>query len=200
MQAAVARRRALDAKLVRDSAVHAAADAPAQALEQVDQVNLDTPLEPHPDLVRGQLENGLEYVILPNKSPPGRFEAHLQACPSGYFPDKHVLYTYPDEGMFVLPLLLAVIFDSGRPGDSWCFCTYFRTPAALPPTCCDKIPIACSALSLHCAICIAGSRLCVGEQHGLHLEAGTVSAAMRKVEGRTAPRHAERSPLAPLTC
>ena len=35
-------------------------------------------LESHPSLVRGTLNNGFEYVILPNKSPPGRFEAHLQ--------------------------------------------------------------------------------------------------------------------------
>jgi hypothetical protein len=39
---------------------------------------LAAPLEQHPSLVRGRLDNGFEYVILPNKSPPGRFEAHLQ--------------------------------------------------------------------------------------------------------------------------
>ena len=32
----------------------------------------------HPDVRSGALPNGLPYVILPNKSPPGRFEAHLQ--------------------------------------------------------------------------------------------------------------------------
>lgn len=32
----------------------------------------------HPDVRSGVLENGLPYIILPNKSPPGRFEAHLQ--------------------------------------------------------------------------------------------------------------------------
>ena len=32
----------------------------------------------HPDVVTGVLPNGLPYVILPNRSPPGRFEAHLQ--------------------------------------------------------------------------------------------------------------------------
>jgi hypothetical protein len=32
----------------------------------------------HPDVISGVLPNGLSYVILPNKSPPGRFEAHLQ--------------------------------------------------------------------------------------------------------------------------
>ncbi len=32
----------------------------------------------HPQVRSGVLPNGLSYVILPNKSPPGRFEAHLQ--------------------------------------------------------------------------------------------------------------------------
>lgn len=32
----------------------------------------------HPDVKSGTLSNGFSYVILPNKSPPGRFEAHLQ--------------------------------------------------------------------------------------------------------------------------
>jgi len=32
----------------------------------------------HPDVRSGVLSNGLPYVILPNRSPPGRFEAHLQ--------------------------------------------------------------------------------------------------------------------------
>lgn len=32
----------------------------------------------HPDVRSGVLENGLPYIILPNASPPGRFEAHLQ--------------------------------------------------------------------------------------------------------------------------
>ena len=36
------------------------------------------PLPVHPEVKSGVLENGLSYVILPNKSPPGRFEAHLQ--------------------------------------------------------------------------------------------------------------------------
>lgn len=36
------------------------------------------PLPIHPDVRSGTLSNGLPYVILPNKSPPGRFEAHLQ--------------------------------------------------------------------------------------------------------------------------
>lgn len=32
----------------------------------------------HPNIHTGVLDNGLSYVILPNKSPAGRFEAHLQ--------------------------------------------------------------------------------------------------------------------------
>lgn len=36
------------------------------------------PLPVHPQVRSGVLDNGLPYVILPNKSPPGRFEAHLQ--------------------------------------------------------------------------------------------------------------------------
>ena len=31
----------------------------------------------HPNVKSGTLKNGLPYIILPNKSPPGRFEAHL---------------------------------------------------------------------------------------------------------------------------
>ncbi|XP_057470315.1 stromal processing peptidase, chloroplastic isoform X2 [Actinidia eriantha] len=32
----------------------------------------------HPKLYRGQLGNGLRYLILPNKVPPNRFEAHME--------------------------------------------------------------------------------------------------------------------------
>lgn len=32
----------------------------------------------HPLLYRGQLRNGLRYIILPNKVPPNRFEAHME--------------------------------------------------------------------------------------------------------------------------
>ena len=35
-------------------------------------------LDWHPLLVRGTLENGLEYLILPNESPRGRFESYLE--------------------------------------------------------------------------------------------------------------------------
>jgi hypothetical protein len=46
-----------------------------------DKANLPTdtdPLPAHPEVRSGVLENGMPYIILPNKSPPGRFEAHLQ--------------------------------------------------------------------------------------------------------------------------
>jgi predicted Zn-dependent peptidase len=43
----------------------------------VDQL-LDQKLEQMPGMTLGQLDNGLRYVILPNKVPPNRFEAHLE--------------------------------------------------------------------------------------------------------------------------
>ncbi|XP_020230026.1 stromal processing peptidase, chloroplastic [Cajanus cajan] len=39
---------------------------------------LGSELPSHPKLHRGQLKNGLRYLILPNKVPPKRFEAHLE--------------------------------------------------------------------------------------------------------------------------
>eukprot|EP00252_Welwitschia_mirabilis_P010086 TRINITY_DN231_c0_g1_i1.p1 TRINITY_DN231_c0_g1~~TRINITY_DN231_c0_g1_i1.p1 ORF type:complete len:1279 (+),score=278.22 TRINITY_DN231_c0_g1_i1:185-4021(+) len=39
---------------------------------------LSSKLPSHPKLYRGQLKNGLRYVILPNKVPPNRFEAHME--------------------------------------------------------------------------------------------------------------------------
>lgn len=39
---------------------------------------LDQQLEQIPGMTLGQLDNGLRYVILPNKVPPNRFEAHLE--------------------------------------------------------------------------------------------------------------------------
>lgn len=35
-------------------------------------------ITPHGELATGQLSNGLRYVVLPNKTPPERFEAHLE--------------------------------------------------------------------------------------------------------------------------
>ncbi|XP_073003346.1 stromal processing peptidase, chloroplastic [Typha latifolia] len=39
---------------------------------------LNSPLPSHPKLHRGQLKNGLRYLILPNKVPGNRFEAHME--------------------------------------------------------------------------------------------------------------------------
>ncbi|OVA08777.1 Peptidase M16 [Macleaya cordata] len=39
---------------------------------------LDFQLPSHPKLHRGQLKNGLRYIILPNKVPAERFEAHME--------------------------------------------------------------------------------------------------------------------------
>ncbi|XP_026658146.2 stromal processing peptidase, chloroplastic isoform X1 [Phoenix dactylifera] len=39
---------------------------------------LSSPLPSHPKLYRGQLKNGLRYLILPNKIPANRFEAHME--------------------------------------------------------------------------------------------------------------------------
>ncbi|GAB4841725.1 hypothetical protein Ancab_022447 [Ancistrocladus abbreviatus] len=39
---------------------------------------LHSELPSHPKLYRGQLKNGLRYIILPNKVPPNRFEAHME--------------------------------------------------------------------------------------------------------------------------
>ncbi|KAL5713697.1 hypothetical protein ACHQM5_015750 [Ranunculus cassubicifolius] len=39
---------------------------------------LDSELPSHPKLYRGQLKNGLRYLILPNKVPANRFEAHME--------------------------------------------------------------------------------------------------------------------------
>ena len=40
--------------------------------------NKPNALPVHPDVKCGTLDNGMPYVILPNKAPQGRFEAHLQ--------------------------------------------------------------------------------------------------------------------------
>ncbi|XP_071715631.1 stromal processing peptidase, chloroplastic-like isoform X2 [Rutidosis leptorrhynchoides] len=39
---------------------------------------LGSKLPSHPKLYRGQLDNGLRYLILPNKVPQNRFEAHME--------------------------------------------------------------------------------------------------------------------------
>ncbi|CAJ2650879.1 unnamed protein product [Trifolium pratense] len=46
-------------------------------LERIEEF-LGSELPSHPKLHRGQLKNGLRYLILPNKVPPTRFEAHME--------------------------------------------------------------------------------------------------------------------------
>jgi hypothetical protein len=55
-----------------------AAEAMAAEGEMSIEERLRQPLAAHPRLRRGQLANGLRYVILPNPVPPNRFEAHLE--------------------------------------------------------------------------------------------------------------------------
>ncbi|BAU00743.1 Stromal processing peptidase [Vigna angularis] len=57
----------------QDSSVH----DNENELEQIEGF-LSSELPSHPKLHRGQLKNGLRYLILPNKVPPKRFEAHLE--------------------------------------------------------------------------------------------------------------------------
>ena len=52
--------------------------APAQEAPHAVEVLLDEELPSLPELELGQLDNGLRYVILPNKVPANRFEAHLE--------------------------------------------------------------------------------------------------------------------------
>ena len=51
--------------------------APTRAVK-ADDALLEQQLPEHPLLRRGTLSNGLRYVILPNSTPPQRFEAHLE--------------------------------------------------------------------------------------------------------------------------
>lgn len=39
---------------------------------------LESDVQGEANLVQGQLDNGMRYIILPNKLPPQRFEAHLE--------------------------------------------------------------------------------------------------------------------------
>eukprot|EP00879_Flechtneria_rotunda_P011618 GHRR01012135.1.p1 GENE.GHRR01012135.1~~GHRR01012135.1.p1 ORF type:complete len:964 (+),score=341.69 GHRR01012135.1:177-3068(+) len=57
--------------------IHAALAGVADAATDA-RTLLQTPVRGNPDLVTGQLDNGLRYVILPNPTPPQRFEAHLE--------------------------------------------------------------------------------------------------------------------------
>jgi len=63
----------------RDTQLSAAlAEAPLAASHHPLGARFHEPLPSHPDLVRGVLPNGLRYVVLPNRVPPNRFEAHLE--------------------------------------------------------------------------------------------------------------------------
>ncbi|CAL1404357.1 unnamed protein product [Linum trigynum] len=54
-------------------------DMPFSELERMGLTEfLGSELPSHPKLYRGQLKNGLRYLILPNKVPPNRFEAHME--------------------------------------------------------------------------------------------------------------------------
>ena len=46
---------------------------------------LRTELHQNDKLDVGYLENGLRYVLLPNRAPPNRFEAHLEVHAGGSF-------------------------------------------------------------------------------------------------------------------
>lgn len=55
-----------------------------EALQTDVEAFLDQELPVAPTLKLGQLDNGLRYVILPNKLPPNRFEAHLEMHVGGH--------------------------------------------------------------------------------------------------------------------
>jgi hypothetical protein len=54
---------------------------------EIEQIDLDgflsSELPSHPKLYRGQLKNGLRYLILPNKVPPNRYASSIAKCPFG---------------------------------------------------------------------------------------------------------------------
>ena len=60
--------------VVSASLVDASSSSPSEAAKTL----LAQNLEAHPELEVGHLQNGLRYVILPNSTPPNRFEAHLE--------------------------------------------------------------------------------------------------------------------------
>ena len=58
--------------------VSASSQAPVEDAPHAVEALLDEELPSLPELELGQLDNGLRYVILPNKVPTDRFEAHLE--------------------------------------------------------------------------------------------------------------------------
>lgn len=70
--------RVLDTCTQHHTLQHQIGSEPAlDAPQHIDRL-LSRSLEWHPDLRMGTLDNGLQYVLLPNKIPPERFEAHLE--------------------------------------------------------------------------------------------------------------------------
>ena len=57
---------------------HPSYSRPWQPNQSVINIPSSTPLPSHTTTIRKTLSNGFSYVILPNASPAGRFEAHLQ--------------------------------------------------------------------------------------------------------------------------
>ena len=56
---------------------------------------LNTPLPEHPKLIRGQLKNGLRYLILPNKVPANRLGNFFSCLYLLIFMAKDLLCTIP---------------------------------------------------------------------------------------------------------
>eukprot|EP00467_Chlorarachnion_reptans_P021463 CAMPEP_0114498860 /NCGR_PEP_ID=MMETSP0109-20121206/7104_1 /TAXON_ID=29199 /ORGANISM="Chlorarachnion reptans, Strain CCCM449" /LENGTH=1231 /DNA_ID=CAMNT_0001676379 /DNA_START=104 /DNA_END=3799 /DNA_ORIENTATION=+ len=50
----------------------------SKEIDDTEKINLNVSLRENSKLRRGHLSNGFTYTILPNKFPPGRFEAHLE--------------------------------------------------------------------------------------------------------------------------
>lgn len=80
----------------------------------------------------GQLENGLKYVMLPNKVPPQRFEAHLEMH-AGWFARRHACKKEPISEMTVL-------FSQ-----SWLFHIFFRIIALQQHKSCIAVPASLQA-------------------------------------------------------
>ncbi|EKX47207.1 hypothetical protein GUITHDRAFT_159585 [Guillardia theta CCMP2712] len=69
---------AMSPEIDMPSLVLALENGNVRSKEDLDMLMARTPLPDHPKMVTGVLDNGLLYTILPNGSPSGRFECHLQ--------------------------------------------------------------------------------------------------------------------------
>lgn len=65
------------------------------------------PLPIHPAVKSGVLDNGFSWVFLPNRSPSGRFEAHLQVFSGSGTSFEIVSCAFWGFGYFFLVSLLA---------------------------------------------------------------------------------------------